>query len=73
MTMPLGNTFAGVFSPSMVTLAEQQMREQKPVCFYIDQLDEERLVYHDELNTTRTQSTCQRVTTSSTLLKMRHD
>ena len=55
-----GQYIRKVFFPSMVALAEQQMREQKTRLFYIDQLDEERLVYHDD-STPATQSTCQRV------------
>lgn len=58
-----GQYIRKVFFPSMVALAEQQMREQKTRLFYIDQLDEERLVYHDD-STPATQSTCQRVTSN---------
>lgn len=59
-----GQYIRKVFFPSMVALAEQQMREQKTRLFYIDQLDEERLVFHDE-STPATQSTCQRVAVSN--------
>lgn len=68
-----GQYIRKVFFPSMVALAEQQMREQKTRLFYIEQLDEEHLVFHDE-STPATQSTCQRVATANQPLKeIRHD